>query len=135
LYSNESTGQNDTNLTSEGNESTSVQENGTELPNNASVDGDGEQATTGLAKLIDEVVEIQIKAKVFYDMKTRMTKKAKKVDKKLKLFRPHIQHLVLYQCYEVKQSLFQTITNRDKKTGGCITILPFLTTTKRRVCF
>jgi hypothetical protein len=38
---------------------------------------------------------------------------------------------VLYQFYEVKQSLFQTIKNSDKKIGGYITILPFLTTTKR----
>lgn len=131
MYFNESTGQNDTNPISKDNKSKSIQENSTELLNGTSIDG--EQNTIDLAKLIDEVVEIQIKAKPFYDMKTRMIQKSKKVDKKLKLFHPHIQHLVLYQIYEVNQPPFRDIKNRDKKAGGCITILPFLTTTKRRV--
>ena len=111
--------------------------NNTELPNNASVDG--EQFTTDPAILIDEVIEVQIKAKIFCNIKKRMIKKATKVDKKLKKFRPHIQHLVHYQWHEMeKRSLIQTIKNRDKinkMDGGCITILPYLTTTKRRVCF
>jgi hypothetical protein len=109
---NEPIGQTDTNPTSEDNESISVQDNSAE---SASING--EQNTTGLAKLIDEVVEIQIKAKIFYDMKSRMIRKAKKVDKKLKLFHPHIQHLVLYQFYEVKQSSFLTTTKRRFKVN------------------
>ncbi|CAI2181200.1 9451_t:CDS:10 [Funneliformis geosporum] len=108
-----------------------------ELPDDASVDG--EQFTTDPAILIDEVIEVQIKAKIFRNIKKRMFNKAIKVDKKLKKFRPHIQHLVHYQWHEMeKRSLIQTFKNRDKinkMDGGCITILPYLTTTKRRIIF
>lgn len=119
------------------NENTLTRENNAELPNDASVDG--EQFTTDPAILIDEVIKVQIKAKIFRNIKKRIFNKATKVDKKLKKFRPHIQHLVHYQWHEMeKRSLIQTFKNRDKinkMDGGCITILPYLTTTKRRVCF
>ena len=117
-----------------------IREGSTELPSefiNTPIDvpTDGEKNTTGPEKLIEEVVEIKIKAKMLYDIKTRMSNKATKVDKKLKKFRPHFQHLVIYQSHEVKQSIFRSIMDRDKKVGGCITVLPSLTTTKRRVRF
>ncbi|CAB4376229.1 unnamed protein product [Rhizophagus irregularis] len=109
----------------------------TELPDDASVDG--EKFTIDPAILIDEVITVQIKAKIFRNIKKRMFSKATKVDKKLKKFRPHIQHLVHYQWHEMeKRSIIQTFKNRDKinkMDGGCITILPYLTTTKRRIIF
>jgi len=93
-----------------------------------------EKPAAGPVKLIDEVIDVKIKAKLFRKMQTRMAKKATKVGKNLRKFRPHVQHIVIYQWHEAKKPLFRTKKNRNKKTGGCITVVPSLTTTKQRVC-
>ena len=95
---------------------------------------DNAEIPSGPAKLIDEVIDVKIKAKLFRKMQTRMAKKATKVGKNLRKFRPHVQHIVIYQWHEAKKPLFRTKKNRNKKTGGCITVVPSLTTTKQRVC-
>ncbi|CAG8563514.1 4005_t:CDS:10 [Ambispora gerdemannii] len=126
--SSKDAGQKDENSMSDDNESILTRVNSTKFLDDASVD------TAGPTQLIDEIIEVQIKAKLFHKMETRMAKKATKVDDKLKKLRPHIQHLVLYRWHKAKKSLFQN-SKSCEKTGGCITIVPSMTTTKRRVIF
>lgn len=85
------------------------------------------------SKFLDDVVEVQIKARLFRNIKIRMEKKAGKVEKKLRRLRPHIHHLVLYEWHAARKPLFRTMKNRGIKTGGTILIVPSLKTTKRRV--
>ncbi|RHZ55702.1 hypothetical protein Glove_411g12 [Diversispora epigaea] len=107
-------------------------EDNTEIPD---ILADIENPTADTVKLVDEVIDIKIKAKLFRKMQTRMANKATKVGKNLKTFRPHIQHLVIYQWHEAKKPLFRTKKNCNEKTGGCITVIPSLTTTKQRIVF
>ncbi|RHZ76590.1 hypothetical protein Glove_195g36 [Diversispora epigaea] len=107
-------------------------EDNTEIPD---ILDDIENPTADTVKLVDEVIDIKIKAKLFRKMQTRMAKKAMKVCKNLKTFRPHIQHLVIYQWHEAKKPLFRTKKNCNEKTGGCITVIPSLSTTKQRIVF
>ncbi|KAF0497155.1 hypothetical protein F8M41_020779 [Gigaspora margarita] len=101
---------------------------------NISEENPPEQLTNDPAKLVDEITEIHIKPKVFFNMEKRMFKKATKVDKNLRRLRPHFQHHVIYQWNNVKVRLFQSKKTREKK-GGCVIIAPSMTTTKRRIIF
>ena len=96
---------------------------------------DGEcNYNTKFSILTKEIVKLQIKAKLFCNMETRIKKKAAKVDKRLKKSRPNIQHLIVYRWHDAKKPLFRTKKNIYIKTGGGLTVLPCLTTTKQRVC-
>ncbi|CAG8825265.1 24608_t:CDS:2, partial [Racocetra persica] len=92
------------------------------------------QVTNDPAILVDEITEINIKPKLFFNMEKQMSKKATKVDKNLRKLCPHFQHHVIYQWNNIKVRLFQSKKNREKK-GGCVTITPSMTTTKRRIIF
>ncbi|CAG8559145.1 137_t:CDS:10, partial [Acaulospora colombiana] len=78
---------------------------------------DNGQCIVDPAKLIDEIFEIQIKPKLFFNMKRRMLGKAQKVDENLKKLRPHILHHVVYNWHDSKISLFRSKKNSDAKTG------------------
>ncbi|CAG8500812.1 17105_t:CDS:10 [Dentiscutata erythropus] len=93
---------------------------------------DIKQLTSDPAKLIEEITEVHIRPKLFFNMEKRMRKKATKIDKNLRKLRPHFQHHVIYQWNNVKLSLFQSKKNREKK-GGSVIVTPSMTTTKRRV--
>ncbi|CAG8594211.1 3574_t:CDS:10 [Paraglomus occultum] len=105
-----------------------LSESGAQIPDTSD---NNEKPVTGSAKLIDEVIDVKIKAKIFRKMQTRMTGKATKAGNNLKKFRPHIQHLVIYKWHKAKKPLFNSKKNSDEKTGGCITVVPILTTTKQ----
>ncbi|CAG8560064.1 29581_t:CDS:10 [Gigaspora margarita] len=92
------------------------------------------QLTNDPAKLINEITEVHIRPKFFFNMEKRMRKKASKIDKNLRKLRPHFQHHVIYQWNNVKLRLFQFKKNREKK-GGNVIIIPSMTTTKRRLIF
>src|SRR4051812_27228121 len=96
------------------------------------IEGDESNSDTSM-KPSYETFEVKFKAKMFHDTKVRARKKAEKVNRYLRQLRPHIRHMVLYECSEAKKPLFQIKKNNDIKTGGCITVVPSLTTTKRRV--
>ncbi|RIB02718.1 hypothetical protein C2G38_852692 [Gigaspora rosea] len=104
------------------------------LEENISEENTLEQLTNDPAKLVDEITEVHIKPKVFFNMEKRMLKKATKVDKNLRRLRPHFLHHVIYQWNDVKVRLFQSKKTREKK-GGCLIITPSMTTTKRRIIF
>jgi hypothetical protein len=91
------------------------------------LDGNERLTTT----TIEEIIKVKIKAKLFCKPETRIKKKAAKIDNLLKRLRPHVQHLIIYNWHNGRKRVFQT--GNDKKTGGRVTVLPSLTTTKQKV--